>query len=111
MADSFSLTGRLGLDARKFSTEAKRAADDIEEVQRLWQAGKREAAGEAVPIEIGLHTNLLGTPAMVKDRVRRYRAAGIGTLQAKLAGPLQDRIDTVAQLVEIVAEVDAEPAV
>ena len=61
-----------------------------------------------MPIEIGLHTNLLGTPEMVAERVRRYREAGITTLQAKLSGTVQQRLDTVAQLVDIVTEVSAE---
>jgi hypothetical protein len=52
---------------------------------------------------------LLGTPALVKDRLRLYRAAGITTLQAKLDGDRTHRLDTLAQLIELVAEVDAEP--
>ena len=32
-------------------------ADAVEDVRRLWQAGDRDAAGERVPIEIGLHTD------------------------------------------------------
>ena len=38
---------------------------------------------------------------MIAERVRRYRDAGITTLQAKTSGPLQERIDTVAQLIDI----------
>jgi alkanesulfonate monooxygenase SsuD/methylene tetrahydromethanopterin reductase-like flavin-dependent oxidoreductase (luciferase family) len=62
-----------------------------------------------VPAEIGRATNLLGTPAMVRDRLRLYREAGIGTLQAKLDGDHATRLDTLAQLVELVREVSAEP--
>jgi F420-dependent oxidoreductase-like protein len=83
-------------------------ADDVAAVQDLWLAGRREEAAERVPLDIGLKTNLLGTPAMVKDRLRLYRAAGITTLQAKLEGSLQHKVDTVAQLIDLVNEVNEE---
>ncbi len=105
--------GAMGAAGRNFYNEAftrQGYGDDVEAVQRLWDDGRREQAAARVPIEIGLHTNLLGPPAMIKERVRRYRSAGIDTFQAKLSGPLGDRLDTLAQLVEIVAEVDAEQA-
>jgi hypothetical protein len=51
----------------------------------------------------------------VKDRLRLYRRAGITTLQAKLdatgdPGSRHQRLDTLAQLLDLVDEVDAEPA-
>jgi hypothetical protein len=78
-------------------------------VQDLWLAGRREEAADRVPREIGLKTNLLGTPAMVKDRLRLYRQAGVTTLQAKLDGALQHKVDALAQLIDLVNEVNAEP--
>jgi alkanesulfonate monooxygenase SsuD/methylene tetrahydromethanopterin reductase-like flavin-dependent oxidoreductase (luciferase family) len=84
--------------------------DDVAAVQDLWLAGRREEAAERVPREIGLNTNLLGTPALVKDRLRLYRRAGITTLQAKLDGDLQHKVDTLAQLIDLVHDVNAEPA-
>ena len=83
-------------------------ADDVAAVQDLWLAGRREEAAERVPLDIGLKTNLLGTPAMVKERLRLYRRAGITTLQAKLDGHLQQKIDTLAQLIDLVTEVNEE---
>ena len=85
-------------------------ADDVAAVQALWLDGKREEAAARVPLELGMKTNLLGPPDVVKERVRQYRAAGITTLQAKLDGAVADRLDTLAQLVDLVAEVDAEAA-
>jgi F420-dependent oxidoreductase-like protein len=82
--------------------------DDVLAVQDLWLAGKRDEAAARVPVELGAKTNLLGTPAMVKERLRLYRDAGITTLQAKLDGDRADRLDTLAQLVELVDEVTRE---
>jgi F420-dependent oxidoreductase-like protein len=84
--------------------------DDVAAVQDLWLAGRREEAAARVPRDIGLKTNLLGTPAMVKDRLRLYRRAGITTLQAKLDGDLQHKVDTLAQLIDLVNEVNEEEA-
>lgn len=83
-------------------------ADDVAAVQDLWLAGRREEAAERVPRDIGFRTNLLGTRAMVKDRLRLYRRAGITTLQAKLDGDLQHKVDTLAQLIDLVNEVNEE---
>jgi F420-dependent oxidoreductase-like protein len=78
--------------------------DDVRAVQDLWLAGKREEAADRVPVEIGFKTNLLGPPDVIKERVRLYRDAGITTLQAKLAGGAHDRLDTLAQLIDLVSD-------
>lgn len=75
--------------------------DDVRAVQSLWLAGKREAAAARVPLELGLKTNLIGTPAMVAERIGLYRDAGITTLQAKLGGDRGERLDTLAQLIDL----------
>ena len=103
--------GAMGSKTENFynaAFERQGFGDDVNAVQELWLAGRREAAADRVPVEIGMQTNLLGTPAMVKERLRRYRAAGITTIQAKIAGPTSLQIDTIAQLVELVREVNAE---
>jgi F420-dependent oxidoreductase-like protein len=82
--------------------------DDVRAVQDLWLSGHREEAAARVPVELGLKTNLLGTAPMVKDRLRLYRDAGITTIQAKFAGDRQNRVETAAQLVELVDELNAE---
>jgi len=111
-ADGYAFTiGAMGTADTNFYSRsfAKQGyGDDVLAVYDLWQAGRREQAAARVPIEIGLHTNLLGTPAMIAERVRLYRAVGITTLQAKLSGNAQQRLDTVAQLVDIVREVSRE---
>jgi F420-dependent oxidoreductase-like protein len=75
--------------------------DDVRAVQDLWLAGRREEAADRVPLAIGAQTNLLGTPAMVKERLQLYAAAGITTLQAKLTGDRQAKLDTLAQLIDL----------
>ncbi len=84
-------------------------ADDVAVVQSLWLHGKRDEAAARVPIELGWKTNLLGTADMIKARLRLYRSAGITSLQAKLSGTPGDRLETLAQLLDVVAEVNAEP--
>ena len=101
--------GAMGAPGKNFYNRAFSAqgyADDVAAVYDLWQAGRRDEAAARVPFDIGFQTNLLGPPDVIRERVRRYRDAGITTLQAKVSGP--DRLDTVAQLVDIVREVTAE---
>ena len=83
-------------------------AEDVEAVQNLWLAGLRDEARERVPVQLGNLTNLIGTPEMIRTRLRLYREAGITTLQAKLAGTESERLDALAQLVDLVAEVNNE---
>jgi F420-dependent oxidoreductase-like protein len=102
--------GAMGAPGKNFYNRAFAAqgyGDDVAAVYDLWQAGRRDEAAARVPFDIGVKTNLLGPPEVIRDRVRRYRDAGITTLQAKVSGP--DRLDTVAQLVDIVREVSTEP--
>jgi F420-dependent oxidoreductase-like protein len=82
--------------------------DDVRAVQELWLAGRRTEAADRVPVELGAKTNLIGTPSMVADRLRLYRDAGVSTLEAKLDGDRTARLDTLAQLVELVAAVSGE---
>jgi F420-dependent oxidoreductase-like protein len=107
---AFTIGAMGGKDSNFYNAAFARQGfgDDVAAVQALWLAGRREEAAERVPVEIGLKTNLLGTPAMVRDRLRRHRAAGITTLQAKLAGDLQRKLDTLAQLIDLVNEVNEE---
>ena len=56
-----------------------------------------------------LQTNLLGTDAMVRARIRAYRDAGITTLRVEPDGAtLDERLTTLARLIDLVKSVDAE---
>lgn len=114
-ASGYAFTiGAMGSSSTNFYNRAfarQGFADDIAEVQRLWQEGDREAAGNAVPIEIGLHTNLVGDDAAVTERLRRYRDSGVDTLRVAIQGDShRDRLDQLARLLDLVATVNAEQA-
>ena len=103
--------GAMGSAKQNFynaAFERQGFGDDIDAVQRLWLAGKRDEAAERVPLEIGMHTNLLGTPSMIKERLRTYRTAGINTLQAKIPGKGETQLEDIAQLLDLVREVNTE---
>ncbi len=103
--------GAMGSRDKNFYNDAfarQGFADDVAAVQALWLDGKREEAAARVPVELGLKTNLLGPPELIKERLRllsrrrRDHVAG----QARRERPA--RLDTLAQLIDLVAEVDAE---
>jgi F420-dependent oxidoreductase-like protein len=81
---------------------------DVEAVQALWLAGRRDEAADRVPVELGAKTNLVGTAGMVAQRLRLYRDAGVTTLQAKLGGDSAQRLDALARLVDLAAAVSQE---
>ena len=111
-ADGYAFTiGAMGSRDQNFYNAAftrQGYGDDVTAVQQLWLAGRRTEAADRVPLELGAKTNLIGTPAMVADRLRRYRDSGVGTVQAKLDGDPTARLDTLAQLVELSAAVSRE---
>jgi len=77
--------------------------DDAKAVQSLWVEGKREQATARVPEDMVLKFGLIGTPAMIKERVSLYQAAGISTLNLRFpAKDARDRIENLAQVIEAV---------
>ncbi len=56
------------------------------EVQSLWVSGKRDEAIRQVPDEMVLMANLIGTEAMVRERLRAFRDAGVNTLRLATGG-------------------------
>lgn len=103
--------GAMGSRDRNFYNAAftrQGFGDDVAAVQELWLAGRRDEAADRVPLALGSQTNLLGPPAVIAGRLRAYRDAGVSTLQAKLSGDPSARLDTLAQLIDLVASVNAE---
>ena len=98
--------GAMGSRQHNFYNDAYRRAgyDDVaREVQRLWLEGRREDATARVPDELVLKTNLLGTDAMVRERLRRYHAAGIDSVRVEPAGDTLDaRLATLGRLLDLV---------
>jgi F420-dependent oxidoreductase-like protein len=84
-------------------------ADVALEVQDLWFKKQREAAAARIPDELVLKTNLIGTEEMIRERLRAHRHAGVNTLQVLPDGEtLDERLATLARLVELVKEINAE---
>jgi hypothetical protein len=112
-AEGYAFTfGAMGSAATNFYNQAferQGFGDAVAEVQRLWLAGDRDAARRAVPIEIGLHTNLIGPADEVKRRLTQYRDCGIGTLRVNPVGTtLTEQVDGLGQLLDLVREVNGE---
>lgn len=83
--------------------------DLVNEVQRLWLDRRRDEAAALIPDEFVIKSNLLGTEAMVKDRIRAYRDNGITTPSVGPAGTtMQERLDTLGRFMDLVREVHAE---
>ena len=87
--------GAMGSRQHNFYNDAfKRAGytDAAVEVQRLWLDGKREEAAARVPDEMAIKANLLGTEAMVRERVahlspRRHHHAPRRSRRRQPGGP------------------------
>ena len=98
--------GRDGLaPAQLLQRRLQRAGyvDAAVEVQRLWLDGKRDEAAARVPDELAVKVNLLGTEAMVRERVAIYRGRGITTLRVDPGGATLDaRLATLGRLMELV---------
>jgi F420-dependent oxidoreductase-like protein len=113
-ADGYAFTfGAMGSATTNFYNQAferQGYGDEVRDVQRLWLAGDKDAARRRVPIAIGLGTNLIGTDDLVRDRLRVYADAGVGTLRVGLnsdpALGLDGQLADLARLLELVAEVN-----
>ncbi|MCG8589191.1 MAG: LLM class flavin-dependent oxidoreductase [Proteobacteria bacterium] len=83
-----------------FDEEARR-------VQSLWVEGRREEAAAAVPDELVRRSTLFGDEAFVRERMARYRSAGIDVLNLMPAGSTAtERLDTLGRAIEIAKTLD-----
>jgi F420-dependent oxidoreductase-like protein len=110
---AFSLGG-MGSASTNFYTRAYARQGWTEvaaEVQRLWVDGRRDEAAERVPDEMVLATTLIGTEAMVRDRLRLWSDAGVTTVRLYPAGAtLDERLATLARAIEMIRELAATRA-
>jgi len=80
-------------------------ADEAAKVQDLYLSGKKAEAAEAIPQEFIERTSIIGTRAHVKERLRQYAAAGVGTLSiSPYVGDLKSGIDTLRIIAEAYEE-------
>jgi F420-dependent oxidoreductase-like protein len=102
--------GAMGSARTNFYNDAYRRggfADVAIEVQRLWLAGKREEAARRVPDEMILRTTLIGPESRIRERLRAYRAAGIGVMRIEALGRDESaRLDALGRAVELVRQAD-----
>jgi alkanesulfonate monooxygenase SsuD/methylene tetrahydromethanopterin reductase-like flavin-dependent oxidoreductase (luciferase family) len=113
-ADGYAFTfGAMGSAKTNFynhAFERQGYGDDVQEVQRLWLAGEKDAARRRVPLAIGVGTNLIGTDDLVRDRLRLYAAAGVTVLRVGVhsdpALGLDGQLTDLARLLDLVAEVN-----
>ncbi|MDA1061963.1 MAG: LLM class flavin-dependent oxidoreductase [Chloroflexi bacterium] len=105
--------GAMGEPGRNFYVEAwaRQGFPEVREVHRLWIDGKRGEAQDLVPLELARLSNLLGTNETVKDRLRAYRDVGVDEIRTFLRGEtIDEMLADLGRLMDLVAEVDAEPA-
>jgi len=72
------------------------------EIQRLWKEGLRDQAASAVPDDMVTKFQLIGTPAMIADRLQVYKKVGINCINARLAPDKDgDKIELLEQFMDI----------
>jgi alkanesulfonate monooxygenase SsuD/methylene tetrahydromethanopterin reductase-like flavin-dependent oxidoreductase (luciferase family) len=110
---AFSLGG-MGSASTNFYNQAYSRqgwADIAKKVRGRWQAGDRDGAAGLVTDEMVLATTLIGTEAMVRQRLRVWRDAGVTTVRLYPAGDTLDaRLAMLARAIEIVREISNSQA-
>lgn len=104
--------GAMGSAEHNFYNDAWRRAGYTEvarEVQRLWLDRRRDEATALIPDQLILQSNLIGTPPMIRERLRRHRAAGVTTLRVAPEGTTPaERLAVLERLIGLVREVEGE---
>ena len=101
--------GGMGSATTNFYNDAfKRAGyeDDARAIQSLWLDGKREEAARRVPNAMVTEFQALGTRKMVRERLRKYKEAGVTTIKLGLdsAGPIgPKRFELLEEIVDLTA--------
>ena len=104
-AMAFTLGGMGSANTNFYNDAFKRAgyAEAAEKVQALWVGGDKAAAIRAVPDEMVLKTNLIGTRDMIIERIKAYAAAGVTTLRISTSGQnWRERTETLAEATDLI---------
>ena len=105
-AFTFGAMGSLDSNFYKNAFARQGYAVAANEVQRLWLSRERDKARDAVPTDLALKANLIGTPEMVSERLRVYRDAGITTLRLGLSGANNsEKLDTLGRAMDLIGEI------
>jgi F420-dependent oxidoreductase-like protein len=101
---AFTLGG-MGTATANFYNDAyarQGFADEAAAVQALWLDGRRDEAAALVPDEMVLATTLIGTEAMVRDRLAAWVEAGITSIRLYPAGDsLDERLATLGRAIDL----------
>jgi F420-dependent oxidoreductase-like protein len=72
-------------------------------VRQRWQAGDRAGATALITDDMVLATTLIGTEAMVRERLRLWQATGVDTVRLYPAGEtLADRLDNLGRGIDLI---------
>ncbi|GAB0107485.1 LLM class flavin-dependent oxidoreductase [Nocardia sp. JMUB6875] len=86
-------------------------AEVTEAIRERWQSGDRTGATELVTDDMILATTLIGTPDMVKRRLRTWSDVGVDTVRLYPAGDTLDaKLTNLAQALDLIADLDQTPA-
>jgi F420-dependent oxidoreductase-like protein len=110
-AEGYAFTfGAMGSERTNFYNQAferQGFGDAVAEVERLWRSGDHDAARRAVPIEIGLRTNLIGPDDVIRARLQQYRDCGVDTLRVNPMGAtLDQQLEGLGHLLDLVRDLD-----
>ncbi len=104
---AFSLGGMGSAKTNFYNAAYRRIGyeDAAIEVQALFVKGEREEAARRVPDEMVLRTSLIGTEAMVRERIRKYRDAGVSILHlTPMGGSYAERLENIGRMVELIRQ-------
>ena len=109
-AVAFNMGGMGSAETNFYNDAFKRAGyeDDARAIQQLWLDGKREEAARRVPDAMVTEFQVLGPRELIKQRLTKYRDAGITTLKLGLdgAGPLGPaRFELLEEIVDITKDI------
>jgi F420-dependent oxidoreductase-like protein len=80
-------------------------AEEAARIQDLYLAGQKAEAAEAVPQDFIERTSLIGNKIQIRERLRQYAAAGVGTLSiSPHVGDVKSGIDTLRLVAEAYEE-------